>query len=466
MPEIPDHVPVYISSDFADDEPPVDKVGSAMTDPARLESKVTPPVSRESLLEDRPATTWQPYLPPQMRPDAPGEASARAADNESSAPYRASEAAATFKFSKRTTFLLMALTGVNLFAFGCWAGYYLIPREPVITSLKPSMANLFVESRPDKTPANLIADIATKANPSVVTIDIKFNSASSNSLKPGPSMIPPAEASGLIVRSDGYILTNSHVIHRNSDITVTLDDKRSFRARFIGRDDYSDLAVVKIDADKLPVLKFANSKTVQPGDWAIAIGSPLGFDHTLTLGVVSAINRSLADFKNRVDLIQHDAALNLGNSGGPLLNLNGEVIGINTAVRSQALCIGFATPSNVAADVASRLIASGQIPRPYLGVYMEDIDPDRTRSLTLPSHPVAVKIVRLASGGPAEKAGMAPGDLIVKIGGVAVRSRMEVRQLTQNKKPGDQVDFIVQRGTRTVPLKMTIGDLSKESPEF
>ncbi len=463
MPEIPDHVPIYISSDFADDEPPPESADTALTGQPRLESKVTPAVSRESLLEDRPAATWQPYLPPQMRPEAPGSATASDGDVT---PSNGAGGAVAFHFSKKTTLLLMALTGVNLFAFGCWAGYYLIPREPVTTSLKPSMANLFAESRSDKTPVNLIADIASKANPSVVTIDIKFNGAHNNASKPGPTMIPPAEASGLIVRSDGYILTNSHVIHRYSDVTVTLDDKRSFPARLIGRDDFSDLAVVKIDADKLPVLKFANSTAVQPGDWAIAIGSPLGFDHTLTLGVVSAINRSLADFKNRVDLIQHDAALNLGNSGGPLLNLNGEVIGINTAVRSQALCIGFATPSNVAADVASRLIASGQIPRPYLGVYMEDVDPNRTRSLTLPSHPVAVKIVRLAAGGPAEKAGMATGDLITKINGVTVRSRVEVRQQTQNKKPGDQVDFVVQRGTRTVPLRMTIGDLSKESPEF
>ena len=227
-----------------------------------------------------------------------------------------------------------------------------------------------------------------------------------------------------------------------------------------------DLAVVKIDATGLPVLKFADSKTVKPGDWAIAIGSPLGFDHTLTVGVVSAINRSLSDFKNRVDLIQHDAALNLGNSGGPLLNINGEVIGINTAVRNQAVCIGFATPSDVAGEVARRLISDGQIPRAYLGVYMEDIDPERTRSLTLPSHPVAVKISRLAAAGPAEKAGIKAGDIISKINGIAVKSKREVRELTQACKPGDRVNIVVQRDSLSLPITVVIGDLAKDSPEF
>jgi serine protease Do len=465
MPEVPDNVPIYISSDFDAVEDDVALGGEA-------QAKI--PTSREALLEDRSAATWQPYLPPQGAQGSAGANDSAALVTGNDADIAAQKALGQIGVASshplasrnRKTLLLVALAAVNLFAFGTWAGFYLIPHEPISSSLKPSIPNLFADaSKSQRSATNVIADVAAKANPSVVTIDIKFSPALQRA--DGSSrVIPPAEASGLIVRSDGYILTNSHVIHRDSDIKVTLDDKRVFDARLVGRDDFSDLAVVKIDATGLPVLKFADSKTVKPGDWAIAIGSPLGFDHTLTLGVVSAINRSLSDFKNRVDLIQHDAALNLGNSGGPLLNINGEVIGINTAVRNQAVCIGFATPSDVAGEVARRLISDGQIPRAYLGVYMEDIDPDRTRSLTLPSHPVAVKIARLAAAGPAEKAGIKAGDIISKINGIAVKSKREVRELTQACKPGDRVNIVVQRDSLSLPITVVIGDLSKDSPEF
>ncbi|CAN5230276.1 hypothetical protein BH11CYA1_BH11CYA1_28980 [soil metagenome] len=455
MPEVPENVPIYISSDYADD------------DGAGGETIVSASASRESLLEDRSAATWQPYLPPQTTPGIASDSQSLGVDGPLSddAPKTTLGPITSGFLNRRTVLWLVAATAVNLFAFGTWAGFYLIPRTPVTSSIKPSLGNLFGDGKSEHSAVNVMADVAAKANPSVVTIDIKFAPTTAN-VDSSRRVIPPAEASGLIVRSDGYILTNSHVIHRDSEITITLNDKRSFNARLIGRDDFSDLAVIKIDATDLPVLKFADSKTVKPGDWAIAIGSPLGFDHTLTVGVVSAINRSLADFKNRVELIQHDAALNLGNSGGPLLNINGEVIGINTAVRSQAVCIGFATPSDVASDVARRLISDGQIPRAYLGVYMEDIDPDRTRSLTLPSHPVAVKISRLASGGPAEKAGILAGDTISKVNGIAVKSKREVRELTQAFKPGERVNIVVERQSRSIPITVVIGDLSKDSPEF
>ncbi|MBP6746714.1 trypsin-like peptidase domain-containing protein [bacterium] len=471
MPEVPDNVPIYISSDFADSDADDDDNSAASENTVKSASSLAS--TRESLLEDRSAAAWQPYLPtpvPLVRAETtePGVSaqSDSAASTLSQAAITSPSQGSSGQNSKRRTVILVALAAANLFAFGVWAGFYLIPHEPINSSLKPNLPNFFADqSKSEHSAVNVIADVAAKANPSVVTIDIKF--APTQLIENGSShVIPPAEASGLIVRSDGYILTNSHVIHRDSDIKVTLNDKRVFDARLVGRDDFSDLAVVKIEASALPVLKFADSKTVKPGDWAIAIGSPLGFDHTLTVGVISAINRSLSDFKNRVDLIQHDAALNLGNSGGPLLNINGEVIGINTAVRSQAVCIGFATPADVAGEVARRLISDGQIPRAYLGVYMEDVDPERTRSLTLPSHPVAVKISRLAAGGPAEKAGMKAGDIISKINGIAVKSKREVRELTQATKPGDRVNIVVQRETKNLPITVVIGDLAKDSPEF
>lgn len=435
MPEIPDNVPIYISSDYSDEEP---------EEPAKEAAGVT----RQSLMEDRSPSTWSPYQP--------------AKEPEKKADSLDMPTPPSVGMSRRSTFIIAGLTGINCLIFGVWLGARVIPQAPLVTSLKPSLTNLFAGSQ-SHSPANVIADVVAKANPAVVTIDVKFKRQLAAG--GGANIIPPAEASGLIVRSDGYILTNSHVVHKDSDIKITLDDKRVFPARLVGRDDYSDLAVLKIDAQNLPVLKFAAAGSVKPGDWAIAIGAPLGFDHTVTMGVVSSVDRSLADFKNRVDLIQHDAALNLGNSGGPLIGLSGEVIGINTAVRDKAQGIGFATPADVAADVATRLINDGHIPRPFLGVYMEDIDPERTRSLTLPSHPVAVRVTRLAAHGPAEEAGLAEGDLIVKINDHEVRSAREVRVLTRNAQPGDILDLQLQRGSRTLQVKLTVGDLSSQTPD-
>lgn len=456
MPDIPENVPIYISSDYADDEPQQDSEARLE---ARSESRIDT-VTRKSLMEDKSPSNWSPYQPVAKADKAD------AAESEALGKAITGAGGQSSGLSRKTTTIIAAVTGVNCFIFGVWLGYRCIPQAAVVTSLKPTIANLFPLALPlgaTHSPANLIADVVAKSNPAVVTIDVKFRrqmAAAGN-----VNIIPPAEASGLIVRSDGYILTNSHVVHKDSDIKITLDDKRVFPAKLVGRDDYSDLAVLKIEAQNLPVLKFADAATVRPGDWAIAIGAPLGFDHTVTMGVVSSVDRSLADFKNRVDLIQHDAALNLGNSGGPLINLNGEVIGINTAVRDKAQGIGFATPADVASDVATRLIADGVIPRPFLGVYMEDIDPDRTRSLTLPSHPVAVRVTRLASNGPAEKAGLAEGDLIVKINNHEVRSAREVRMLTRNARPGDVLDLQLQRGSRSLQVQLTVGDLTNQLPE-
>lgn len=439
MPEIPDNVPIYISSDY--DEEAEEAGGETRGKD----------VSRKSIMEDRSASSWSPYQPSKEE----------AADHHSPESKAAVAVGSGGGLSKKTTLIIAAVTGINCLIFGVWLGSRVIPQAPLVTSLKPSLGNLFSlsGSSGSHSPANLIADIVAKANPAVVTIDVKFKrQAAANG---AANIIPPAEASGLIVRSDGYILTNSHVVHKDSDIKITLDDKRIFPAKLVGRDDYSDLAVLKIEAQNLPVLKFADAASVRPGDWAIAIGAPLGFDHTITLGVVSSVDRSLADFKNRVDLIQHDAALNLGNSGGPLLNLNGEVIGINTAVRDKAQGIGFATPADTASDVATKLIADGVIPRPFMGVYMEDIDPERTRSLTLPSHPVAVRVTRLAAGGPAEKAGFAEGDIIVKINGKEVRSARDVRILTRDSRPGQVLDIQLQRGSRSLNVQLTVGDLNQ-----
>lgn len=195
-----------------------------------------------------------------------------------------------------------------------------------------------------------------------------------------PQQSNPARTtgSGVILKSDGIIMTSNHVVERSDRIKVTLHDGRTFLARVIGSDSFSDLAVLKIEANDLPVVRFGTAKTVRPGDWVLAIGSPLGLDHTVTLGIVSALGREakgLDSFGARsgaVRFIQTDAAINPGNSGGPLVNLKGEVVGINTFIRGDAQNIGFAIPADIAASVAKTLMSQQPIPHPFIGIVMEE----------------------------------------------------------------------------------------------
>lgn len=244
---------------------------------------------------------------------------------------------------------------------------------------------------------NTIADIAARAADSVVNIDTSTSITVSESpfqfapfggmgIFGGGGLDPFTEGSprkfqqkgtgsGVIFKSDGYILTNNHVIGNAQDITVTLNNnKTQYKGKVVGRDPYTDLAVVKIDANNLPAAEFGTSKNIRPGDWAIAIGSPMNLDHTVTLGIISALNRTVGITRGNVELIQTDAAINPGNSGGPLLNIHGDVIGINVAIRGDAQNIGFSIPIDVAKDVANELVAHGTIGRPYLGVYMQGMD--------------------------------------------------------------------------------------------
>lgn len=326
---------------------------------------------------------------------------------------------------------------------------------------------------------NTIADIAAAVAPSVVNID----TSTSVSL-PGPSFRFPGfnlflgpelepfsphkfeskgTGSGVIIKSDGYILTNNHVVRRNPDIKVTLNDKRTFKGVVVGRDDFTDLALVKIPADNLPVVRFGVSKTLRPGDWVIAIGSPLGLDHTVTLGIISALGRSLGELNNNVELIQTDAAINPGNSGGPLLNIRGEVIGINTAVSSRAQNIGFAVPIDVAIDVVRQLLATGKIQRPYIGIYMQDLEPKLAASMGLSSSSKGVVVVSVANNSPAQAAGLEQADVVQKVDGKPVARAKEIRSLILGHQSGDTVDFLVLRDRRLLSLKVRIGEYPAEA---
>lgn len=332
---------------------------------------------------------------------------------------------------------------------------------------------------------NTISDIASDASKSVVNIDIKKNIIRSpyTILMPGFGMNDPhfhggadaepksmqvGSGSGLIIKADGFILTNNHVIQSADDIMVTLSDKRKFKGKVVGRDAFTDLALVKIDVkEDLPVATLGTSKDLRPGDWAIAIGSPLGLDHTVTLGIVSALGRSLSEISslNNVELIQTDAAINPGNSGGPLLNIHGQVIGINTAIRQDGQNIGFAIPVDVFKGVAEDLIQNGKVARAYVGVYMQPLDKRVAKALGIDESIKGVLVAGVAPASPAQSGGLQQGDIIQKVDGVGVDASQIVQSIVRKHKPGEVVNFLVLRDGKLIPLEIKVADYPQDLPE-
>ncbi len=262
--------------------------------------------------------------------------------------------------------------------------------------------------------------------------------------------------SGFIVDPRGYIFTNNHVVEGAEQIKVTLPDERAFRATLVGADRFTDLAVLKIDGDNLPVVPLGDSASLSVGESVVAIGSPLWIEGgpTVTTGVVSGLGRSMEDPRLPVlhNLIQTDAAINPGNSGGPLLNLAGQVIAINTAVIPSAHGIGFAIAINTAKPVLKELIASGRIVRPILDIVAVSLTPQIAFANDLPIERGAL-VIRVKPGSPAEAAGLAPGDVITSVAGEAIRDLHHLHEALFLRKPGQAVEMAVWRDGRTVSLR-------------
>ncbi len=273
--------------------------------------------------------------------------------------------------------------------------------------------------------------------------------------------------SGVIVGSEGYILTNHHVIEAADEIEVALNDGRQARAKLVGADPESDLAVLKVELKNLPAITFGRADQATVGDVVLAIGNPFGVGQTVTQGIVSGLGRSHLGINTFENFIQTDAAINPGNSGGALVDANGNLIGVNTAIYSRSggsMGIGFAIPVSLARQVMDQIIATGSVTRGWIGVEVQDITPELAESFKLPNGSKGVLIAGVVHGGPADRAGVKPGDILVEVEGKPVLDSSAMLNLVAEAQPGKVALLKVLRNSTAVAVKLTVGKRPKPRP--
>ncbi|MEL6815480.1 MAG: HhoA/HhoB/HtrA family serine endopeptidase [Cyanobacteria bacterium J06598_3] len=388
--------------------------------------------------------------------------------------------------------LVMLGTGVG------WAGHTYLGRQDVGVQPSPSRSvpvaiaasQEAIAQTPPSLPvdSNFIATAVDRVGPSVVRIDASravgnigdpferrlFKRFFGDEAPPSPQVpqLPPERVeqgtgSGFILSADGKLLTNAHVIEGADTVNVTLKDGRSFVGEVIGSDPVTDVAVIKIEASDLPVAPLGTTEALSPGQWAIAIGNPLGLDNTVTAGIISALDRTSTQVgisDKRVQFIQTDAAINPGNSGGPLLNANGEVIGMNTAIRANAQGLGFAIPIETAKRISDQLFETGEVQHPYLGIQMVNLNKDMRDRINQDneigvkiSEEVGVVIVRVMPGTPAQAAGLQRGDVIKKVNDTVIMDVTDVQAQVENSGLNEdlQVDVIRAGKPQSINVKPT-----------
>ncbi|HAC64609.1 MAG TPA: serine protease [Cyanothece sp. UBA12306] len=387
-------------------------------------------------------------------------------------------------WKKPITYLSLILLGMGLGVGGAYTlshSYLLAETSEIIGSSGKNNKQEQLVFAP--TTGNFVTDVVTKVGPAVVRIDASrtvktevppifddpfFRRFFGSQIPEVPDeQIQRGTGSGFILSNDGKILTNAHVVDGASEVTVTLKDGRNFTGKVLGTDSLTDVAVIKIEANNLPTVKQGNSDDLKVGEWAIAIGNPLGLDSTVTTGIISATGRLSSEVgvgDKRVEFIQTDAAINPGNSGGPLLNANGEVIGMNTAIIQNAQGIGFAIPINKAEKIADQLITKGKVEHPFLGIQMVAITPEikqklaESKGLNI-TNDQGVLIVKVMPNSPADRAGLKAGDVIQSIDNQTLKNPGEVQQAVEKTSVGKMLPLQVERNEKLLDLNIKVGVL-------
>jgi Do/DeqQ family serine protease len=375
--------------------------------------------------------------------------------------------------------LLLLGSGMTL------AGGYLAGNNQQLSENASKLAVSRVNAAPPlpaATDPNFVIQVVQKVGPAVVRIDSSrtvqsripeefndpfFRRFFGSQLPQQRQRVERGTGSGFIISDDGRILTNAHVVDGADTVTVTLKDGRSFQGKVLGRDTLTDVAVIKIQADNLPSVALGNSDQLQSGEWAIAIGNPLGLDNTVTTGIISATGRTSNQVgapDKRVEFIQTDAAINPGNSGGPLLNARGEVIGMNTAIIQRAQGLGFAIPINTAQRISNQLIATGKVQHPYLGIQMLGLTPQIKQNLNSdPNSGLSVNedkgvlVVRVMPNSPAAKAGILAGDVIQALNGQSVTDASSVQKAVDSSQVGGNLRLELRRNGQSINLAVQPG---------
>jgi serine protease Do len=331
-------------------------------------------------------------------------------------------------------------------------------------------------------PPNFVVQVVQKVGPAVVRINSSRVVQESSDESPwgrifgtpqqdrSAERIDRGTGSGFVFDAQGLIMTNAHVVDKADRVTVLLKDGRQFKGKVLGEDTLTDIAVIKIEASNLPTVKLGNSKALQPGEWAIAIGNPLGLDNTVTVGIISATGRSGSDIgisDRRVRFIQTDAAINPGNSGGPLLNAAGQVIGVNTAIIQGAQGLGFSIPIDSAQAIAQQLVQSGKVEHAYLGVQMADLTPELRNQLNQKSKfkidaEQGVLVLKVMPNSPAAAGGIKAGDLVQFIDNKPIDTTDDVQQAVEAARPGGMITIQVKQQGQTRNFRITLSKLDPE----
>ncbi|BAQ64393.1 HhoA/HhoB/HtrA family serine endopeptidase [Geminocystis sp. NIES-3709] len=352
-------------------------------------------------------------------------------------------------------------------------------KSPSDDSTIVPVTNIFGVKKPPSTEKNInfIAEAVEKVGSAVVRIDASrevalnvppnldhplFRHFFTDQIPDNP--IEEGTGSGFIIADDGLIMTNAHVVEGAKVVSVVMKNGQSLEGQVLGVDTMTDVAVVKVNAQNLPTINFGNANDLIPGQWAIAIGNPLGLDNTVTVGIISALGRSSAEVgvpDKRVKFIQTDAAINPGNSGGPLLNAQGEVIGINTAIRANAQGLGFAIPIETASRIAEQLQKTGKATHPYLGIQMITLNEDIIKNGNIPQNlgfnikeHIGVLVVKVVLNSPAQEAGFLAGDVILKVGNQPVLTSLDVQEKVELSNINEILEVEISRQGKTQIIKV------------